>query len=111
MLRSVRREPAAGLTAISFGDVWNAFGAVGRGSRGACRVGQGPRVVMAPVITASIAACGPTPLSSAIRQLVEPADDGLRTGAAQVALDAPGGSDLQQLGVDGEADGIAAHGF
>ena len=33
-------------------------GLAGKGSSGGCRVGHGPPVVMAPVIIASMAACG-----------------------------------------------------
>lgn len=39
-------------------DVENAFGVGVAGISGTCRVGYGPPLVMAPFITASIAACG-----------------------------------------------------
>ena len=42
----------------SFGDLRDAFGVVGKGSSGGCRVGHGLPVVMALVIIASMAACG-----------------------------------------------------
>ena len=42
----------------SFGDFGNAFAADGMGSGGTCRLVYGPRVVIAPVMAASMAACG-----------------------------------------------------
>ena len=39
-----------------FGDAWDALAVGRRGLRGACRTGQGPRAVMAPVMTTSMAA-------------------------------------------------------
>jgi hypothetical protein len=51
--RAIGRIDGGGLE-----DIGNAFGVVDRGSRGTCRVGHGPLVTMAPVMTASMAACG-----------------------------------------------------
>jgi hypothetical protein len=39
-----------------FGDVLNALAVAGLGSRGCCRADQGPRVVIVPVIAASMVA-------------------------------------------------------
>jgi hypothetical protein len=52
------RAPSAGLTAVGSGTLGTRWRVDGMGSCGACRAAYGPRVVIAPVITASMAACG-----------------------------------------------------
>lgn len=52
------RAPSAGLTAVGSGTLGTRWRVDGMGSCGTCRAAYGPRVVIAPVITASMAACG-----------------------------------------------------
>src|SRR5690242_3284284 len=74
---NVGRGRSAVLTAAGTGR-FEALAVGGNGSGGACRVDHGPRVVMAPVMAASMAACGQLagkaslilPLSSSTRTAI-----------------------------------------
>ena len=54
----MEHEASAGWTAVASVTLGTRSGLTGKGSSGGCRVDYGPPVVMAPVIIASMAACG-----------------------------------------------------